>query len=679
MSKSRLSLATFVIVFLVVLSPSATLQVARASGPWYVATTGNDNLNDCLTPSTPCGSVNGALAKPGFTDGDTVKVSIGTYYGTGNEVVLLNRSATLSGGWDASFTAESGMSTIDGQEARRGVTVSTDVTGTISQFSVQHGNWNSYWPGGGGIYNNGTLTLNNNEISNNISAKGGGIFNDYGNLVINGNLISKNNGNNYEGGGILNAYGTMKINQSTVEDNTAGQGGGIFTYGPTTINNSTISRNIGGVGSGIYSGGNTAINNSTISGNTASRYGGGIYHFNWGNLVISSSSITANKATESGGGLYYSYGYSSLRNTLIAGNSAAYSPDCMTEIEQFTSVGFNLIGDVSGCSFSLTVGDRVNVSAALGPLQDNGGNTFTHALTPSSAAIDAGNPAGCFDNVGNLLGTDQRGAPRDGRCDIGAFQFQGDVVQTFIPWVARPVPTPTQTPVPTPTPPPFYGIEGHITSNGVHLAGVAVELRFFNGSTWYTSANATTNADGIYSFPNAPSLVAGQFYYARYTNSSDPNRLCCWFTRMLSSYTAGTTVAIGDFDIANIQLQSPNPGATISVYVPFQWATRNASPSDSYEFNLFDPYNANTYWYSPHLGFVGSYSINHSLPGFNPHQLYGWYVGVYSPDGGYGESYYARGVYFDDTIQPGSQPQILKPRNIPGSNERRLPTLQRSR
>jgi PKD repeat protein len=59
----------------------------------------------------------------------------------------------------------------------------------------------------------------------------------------------------------------------------------------------------------------------------------------------------------------------------------------------------------------------------LGPLQDNGGPTFTHKLLTGSPAINAGNP-----NFTPPPFYDQRGPGfdrvRDGRVDIGAFEVQ---------------------------------------------------------------------------------------------------------------------------------------------------------------------------------------------------------------------------------------------------------------
>jgi hypothetical protein len=81
-----------------------------------------------------------------------------------------------------------------------------------------------------------------------------------------------------------------------------------------------------------------------------------------------------------------------------------------------TSQGYNLIQDRSG---AIITGDETgNIygqDPLLGPLQDNGGPTPTHALLDGSPAIGAGDPA--------LAGTpDQRGVIRGPAVDIGAYQ-----------------------------------------------------------------------------------------------------------------------------------------------------------------------------------------------------------------------------------------------------------------
>jgi len=85
-----------------------------------------------------------------------------------------------------------------------------------------------------------------------------------------------------------------------------------------------------------------------------------------------------------------------------------------------TSQGFNLIQDVSGCTIlGDSTGNLLGADPELGPLQNNGGPTYTHALLPGSPAIDAGT------NVGAPR-TDQRGVsrPQGASTDIGAFEFQ---------------------------------------------------------------------------------------------------------------------------------------------------------------------------------------------------------------------------------------------------------------
>jgi hypothetical protein len=86
-------------------------------------------------------------------------------------------------------------------------------------------------------------------------------------------------------------------------------------------------------------------------------------------------------------------------------------------------------GTLSRCCASIHLVD-IETNPQLGPLQNNGGPTDTHALMggATNAAVDAANPLGCdadLDGNGSLetvLTTDQRGELRDNFCDMGAYE-----------------------------------------------------------------------------------------------------------------------------------------------------------------------------------------------------------------------------------------------------------------
>ncbi|MBO7725475.1 MAG: hypothetical protein J6S40_03315 [Thermoguttaceae bacterium] len=176
-------------------------------------------------------------------------------------------------------------------------------------------------PSGGGIFNQGTLTITNSTISGNTASyEGGGIYNE-GMLTVVGSTISGNSSgySRYGGGGIINLSGTVSVIDSTISENTSeGEGGGIYNYeGVMTITNSTVSGNNSNTsGSGAGGGGifnihaTLTIIGSTISGNNSNSYGGrggGIN--NWNNFYTGSEStvtiidsiITGNTAAGSGG------------------------------------------------------------------------------------------------------------------------------------------------------------------------------------------------------------------------------------------------------------------------------------------------------------------------------------------------------------------------------------------
>jgi hypothetical protein len=170
--------------------------------------------------------------------------------------------------------------------------------------------------------------------------------------------------------------------------------------------------------------------NSTISGNSAGTSGGGIY--NNSSLYVTLSTITGNSAP-SGGGIY-NVGSVEVSNTIL--NAGASGENIFNDGGTVTSEGYNLSSDDGG-GYLNGPGDQINTDPLLGPLQDNGGPTFTHALLPGSPAINAGDPSFTpppyYDQRGPLF---RRVFNR--RIDIGSFETQ---------------PTPPPFPRPRPTPP----------------------------------------------------------------------------------------------------------------------------------------------------------------------------------------------------------------------------------
>jgi len=446
---SRLALVVSTVLALGVTNPPA--PPARAAGPWYVAPGGSDS-NSCLSPAAPCATINGAIGKA--SSGDTIYVAVGTYTGTGDEVVLIDRDIALSGGWDTAFGSQSGMSTIDGQVARRGVTVNSGVTASLGRLTVQNGYSVDY---GGGINNGGgILTITDSTLTNNTANYGGSGIWTYGALDMNNSTLSNSSGDpvGYYTSSIFNqgtltlndtsisgnairgilSQATLILNNSTISDNS---GGGIDNqYGIVTLNNSTVNGNTGAAfGGGISNspngtGGTLTLNNSTISNNAGSQ-AGGIYNGWPGIVTLNSSTISNNAATSTGG--IVNGGYSedvNAQNSVIAGNTGGSCPD----VWSINSLGYTLVGVATGCYFTAAIGDLIEIDPQLGPLE---GSPGYHPLPFTSPAINAGNPAGCTDDLGNPLDTDERGLPRVGRCDIGAYEYQGTVTRVFLPIIAR--------------------------------------------------------------------------------------------------------------------------------------------------------------------------------------------------------------------------------------------------
>ncbi len=361
-----LFVATMFVIALADLNPAmaATITVTNTDD------SGAGSLREAITNAAP---------------GDTINFSVtGTITLTSGQL-LISKDLTISGPGADSLA-------ISGNNASRVFKISLSKTVTISGVTIQNGNIPTGQQGGGGISNWGTLTLNNVVVKNN---------------TVNG-TDSSDVGGGIKNGGMGPAM--LTINNSTVTGNTADRGGGIFNAGSTTLSlsNSTISDNTAVDGGGMEIYGTAALTNVTISGNTATGICGGILN----EVIASLTNVTISGNTGHPGGIRNDAGGSiTLSNTIVANSISG--ANCAGAV---TSNSYNLSSD-NTCSFHGT-GDLNNTDPLLGPLQDNGGPTFTHALLAGSPAIDAADPA-------NFPPTDQRGVTRPQGIgpDIGAYEY----------------------------------------------------------------------------------------------------------------------------------------------------------------------------------------------------------------------------------------------------------------
>jgi uncharacterized repeat protein (TIGR01451 family) len=270
---------------------------------------------------------------------------------------------------------------------------------------------------GGGIRNQGNLTVIDSVVTGNVAASGAGIANYNGTLKLQRSTISGNgDSSTLRGGGIFShAYydnANLQIIDSTIADNQATMGGGIMNLATdgtanATIQRSTISGNSAMNGGGITNQGTTLaessslatliLQNSTVSGNTADGSGGGLDgQASYAGLTqtrIHHSTITDNTATGLDGGGVRSVdspnNVTELLSSIVAGNVAGRTGSDL--FGQSIAGMFNLIGDPAGHAFVSGSGkNQVGLDPLLGPLEENGGPTLTHMPQTGSPAIDQG-------------------------------------------------------------------------------------------------------------------------------------------------------------------------------------------------------------------------------------------------------------------------------------------------
>ena len=158
-----------------------------------------------------------------------------------------------------------------GAAGNRVVNVSARNAGaTIDGITITGGSLTSGNGGGINVARGGVLALVNSTVTGNSAGDGGGINND----------------------------GTITVTNSTIDTNTAtGKGGGLRDTGRTTVLNSTFNANVASQGGAMSVAGTATVTHATIVGNVATSSSSAGVDRNGGSLTVSYSVIGGNLRT----------------------------------------------------------------------------------------------------------------------------------------------------------------------------------------------------------------------------------------------------------------------------------------------------------------------------------------------------------------------------------------------
>jgi hypothetical protein len=337
------------------------LTVTPAKGTFDVISTADDGS---------AGTLRWAIAQ---ANSATTPSTIDFGFGSSSETITLTQGEIELKNTAAAITIDgpgAALLSISGGYASRVFAIDKGVVASLSGVTITEGvaqgsHARFYGPPGGGLYNEGSVTISGCTLSDNSAHEGGGLFNtgtaDLSDCVVSGN-------GSYVGGGLNSYYGTLKLTNCMVTGNSSVQrGGGVYAVGGTlsladctitdnynytislgglvggglfigqlsqaVLTSCTVSRNAGIEGGGLFNSSGSALSlvDCTVSGNTAlegissqpfGAYGGGLY--NDGVAEITDSTISGNTALQRGGGVY-NKGKATITSSTISGNQAGYS------------------------------------------------------------------------------------------------------------------------------------------------------------------------------------------------------------------------------------------------------------------------------------------------------------------------------------------------------------------
>src|ERR687895_316574 len=364
-------------------------------------------------------------------------------------------------------------SALSGNEAAAGGGILNDGDGHMTLTDVTLGA-NKAGDDGGGLNNQGRATLVatrvkflNNEAHN----EGGGAWSASERLAtIRDSTFSGNKGGvpdltdpadplpvgvpgearfstvgNVAGGGIYNSSSNpFFILDTHVEQNHAQDGGGLANApdNDLIVRGSLFLRNVarhpgisedgdqeeGGHGGAIFSlaDGDSMVENTTLSGNSAATAGGGVFHDADGELKLTNLTIWGNSAPQGGG---------------IGVAESDFVPEIPPKANVAVLVRNSIVGgsrNGGSCDWYVTShGGNMDTGGTQDPIPVEGqslsrqNRCFLNAIGGSDSGTaprrDRFSRHFTIDAIAPCPETDQRGVtrPQNGRCDMGAFEFEG--------------------------------------------------------------------------------------------------------------------------------------------------------------------------------------------------------------------------------------------------------------
>lgn len=298
------------------------------------------------------------------------------------------------------------------------IQASGDVTLTGSTVSSCSTSSSAGWARGGAIYaqsvNLASSRVTGSSASSNGSyqiARGGGIYSaalTCSDSTVSGNSTSAASPWSDRGGGAIVVGGNVDLNRCTIDSNTSSEGGGISQLAISGSPSHTI------------------VQNTTVSSNTATLAFGGIEvsctDCTPATVQISNSTVAFNVSGVGFTAGLFSTGSVAAQSSILADNQNTQNGNRAnnTDLSASSLTGANNLIVSTDASHAAGV-ITITSDPLLMALANNGGSTRTHALAPTSPALNQGNNASGFT-------TDQRGGTFSrsvsGATDIGAYQHQ---------------------------------------------------------------------------------------------------------------------------------------------------------------------------------------------------------------------------------------------------------------